>query len=260
MKNKWKLITDRPFYNSFAWAYDSLTNKPVEKICDFVKEVLIQNNIQAGDFILDAGCGTGNYAINLAGAGYNVTGIDLSPSQINQAVLKSKNSKLPVVFKVGNFVEDIDNKKYNAALCRGVLNDIIDDESRDIVFKKFASFLQDSGILIFDVRNWLTSKEAKLKKPISKKIIDGKDFKLTFISKVITDDTNESLLINETHIIEKDGIETKRTFDTIMKCWKIDELDIKLKEAGFKQINYYGDYDFNIEPGATEKIICTAVK
>jgi len=42
--------------------------------------------------------------------------------------------------------------RYAAILCRGVLNDIIDDDRRDAVFAAFARALRPNGVLILAVR------------------------------------------------------------------------------------------------------------
>lgn len=52
--------------------------------------------------ILDIGCGTGRHAIELARRGYRVTGIDLSPSQIEQARAKIVKGGLAPDFRVGD--------------------------------------------------------------------------------------------------------------------------------------------------------------
>ena len=42
-------------------------------------------DLQAGARILDAGCGSGEFLLFLAGLGYEVTGVDLSPAAISKA-------------------------------------------------------------------------------------------------------------------------------------------------------------------------------
>ena len=96
------------------------TDKPVDKICDFIDNALKENCYTNGNSVLDAGCGTGNYSIKLAEAGFNLTGIDLSFDQIEQANLKLRDNSLPVKFEIGNFLEDPVDIRYDAVICRGV--------------------------------------------------------------------------------------------------------------------------------------------
>ena len=54
----------------------------VDKLSELFKE---------GSALLDAGCGTGSYALLLAQKGFKVTGIDINPDFINIAKEKAKD-------------------------------------------------------------------------------------------------------------------------------------------------------------------------
>src|SRR5215469_14902926 len=49
--------------------------------------------------ILDVGCGTGRHAIELTKRGYNMTGIDLSESQLERAREKAEAENLTIDFR-----------------------------------------------------------------------------------------------------------------------------------------------------------------
>ena len=55
--------------------------------CDFLEQEI---NCDKSLEIIDIGCGTGRHSIELAKRGYNITGIDLSESQLNSAKEKAK--------------------------------------------------------------------------------------------------------------------------------------------------------------------------
>ena len=64
--------------------------------CDFIeKELQSDKSLR----ILDVGCGTGRHAIELSKRGYNVTGIDLSESQLKRAKEKAKAVNLSIDFQ-----------------------------------------------------------------------------------------------------------------------------------------------------------------
>lgn len=77
--------TRRPFYAEYAWAYDLLIDRPVQKECGALVDWLNARGVFPGAAVLDAGCGTGRYAHELARRGYVVHGVDASPEFIAQA-------------------------------------------------------------------------------------------------------------------------------------------------------------------------------
>src|SRR4029453_10213020 len=144
-------VRRRPIYAEYAWAFDLLIDRPVRKECAAIATWLIDRGVLPGAEILDAGCGTGRYALELARRGYVVRGVDLSPELIHIATRAIGDSVGRVSFDLGD-IAHLPTSRYDAILCRGVLNDIIDDADREVVFKAFAETLQSNGVLILDVR------------------------------------------------------------------------------------------------------------
>jgi len=91
---------------------------------------LVDRQILPGAAILDAGCGTGRYARELARRGYIVDGVDRSPELIEVAKGTVEDRTGGVSFAVADITVP-PTDRYAAILCRGVLNDIIDDDRRD---------------------------------------------------------------------------------------------------------------------------------
>ena len=144
-------VARRPFYSEYAWAFDLLIDRPVRKECAVIAAWLIDRGITPGAEVLDAGCGTGRYAIELARRGYVVHGLDQSPELIEVATRARAGSPGRVSFTVGDIAR-LPASRYSAILCRGVLNDIIDDAGRDTVFAAFAeaSATLDIGLGAFN--------------------------------------------------------------------------------------------------------------
>jgi ubiquinone/menaquinone biosynthesis C-methylase UbiE len=72
----------RPYYHEFAWAYDLLQTDPVEPRIDFIQAILAGHEIPPNATLLDAGCGTGHYAVEFANRGFQVCGVDRSSDLI----------------------------------------------------------------------------------------------------------------------------------------------------------------------------------
>lgn len=89
--------SSRPFYGEYAWAFDLLIDRPVRKECAAITAWLIERGVTPGATLLDAGCGTGRYAGELARRGYAVEGVDQSPELI-QTARQSRVTAIPFHF------------------------------------------------------------------------------------------------------------------------------------------------------------------
>ena len=255
MPDEIKLIINRPFYTQYAWAYDRLTDKPVIKNCNFIDNTLKELGYSKNISILDAGCGTGSYSIELAKKEYQITGVDISQGQITQAIKKAKENNSDINFFVKSIFDLPEDTRYDVILCRGVLNDFIENSTRQKVFEKFSNLIKNNGLLIFDVTDWENSKKIKSEKPIFKKEIQTDSGLLRFTSQTTLDEKNKKLLITETHELIINNKETVTKYDFVMRCWTKDELDNCLTNAGFEIIESYGAYDTKIKSNNSEKII-----
>ncbi|MFX0097371.1 MAG: class I SAM-dependent methyltransferase [Candidatus Hodarchaeota archaeon] len=251
-------VLNRPFYGEFAWAYDLIIPDFSAKRCDFIEKMFSQRGVRPGSKILDAGCGTGNYSIELAHRGYEVTGLDISPELIFLAMEKIKGKTLSLTFKKGNILGLLSLNRFDGILCRGVLNDVIDDTSRREIFLSFASSLSQAGVLILDVREWKSTAARKENEPVFEKTINTKKGKLTFQSITRLDEERRQILVEEHFKIEKNGVEKTSEYDFIMKCWIRSELEDYLTNAGFGSIAYFGEYDFGEPLSSTDRIVAVA--
>jgi SAM-dependent methyltransferase len=247
-------VSRRPFYGEYAWAFDLLIDRPVRKECAVIADWLVARGIPPGQQILDAGCGTGRYAIELARRGYRVHGVDRSPDLIAVARGAAGESTGGASFEVGE-IADLPVAGYAGILCRGVLNDILDDEERDAVFAAFAEALQSNGALILDVRDWPATAERKKREPLFRKRVSTARGELTFTSVTTVDPDNRQLLVSERHELAGDGGERVSDYQFAMRCWERDELSVLLARHGFGDIAWFGAYDHDVEAGATDRLV-----
>jgi SAM-dependent methyltransferase len=86
------------------------------------REFVERLGLKKGDVVLDVACGTGNTAIPAARAGAEVTGIDIAPNLIEQAIARNEAENLTAEFDVG----DAEAMPY-------------DDDSFDVVLTMFGA-------------------------------------------------------------------------------------------------------------------------
>ncbi len=83
-------------FDAAASAYDAWYETELGQTVDEVEKNLVFELLKPlpGQKILELGCGTGNYLIELAQRGLEVTGLDLSPAMLAQAKKKLKDRGL----------------------------------------------------------------------------------------------------------------------------------------------------------------------
>ena len=122
--------------------------------CDFIEEELKYDKSLK---ILDVGCGTGRHAIELTKRGYNVTGIDLSESQISFAKEKAEKLNLKIEFLIADARNLPFEQEFDTAImiCEGAFPLMETDEMNFEILKNITKSLKKHGKLIFTTLNGL---------------------------------------------------------------------------------------------------------
>jgi SAM-dependent methyltransferase len=252
-------LPSRPFYGEFAWAYDYLIPRPVAAECAGIAATLLRRGLARGAAVLDAGCGTGRYVRELARLGYRVTGLDRSPELLAEARRAAEGSPAGPRFVLGDLLALPAAPPYDAILCRGVLNDFLEDAGRDAAFRAFTGALREGGILHFDVRDWEATAAARSDQPAAERQVQTPRGPLTFRTLTRLDPETRRILISEEHVLVAEGGETTARYQFAMRCWTREELAARLGRAGFAAIEYAPDY----APGTDargDRIIVTAAR
>lgn len=252
------MLQERPFYTTFAWAYDLIIDAPAKSRCDFFERIWHRHSQKGPISILDAGCGTGNYALELASREHNVIGVDSSRFQLEQVRSKAALTDYRVELIQADLLALPFRKRFDLLLCRGVLNDLTDKNSRSQIFVQFSSAIQEDGLIIFDVRDWEGSIRQKTAEPETVKELDTDRGRLRFVSRTSLDHESHSLKIHEQHTLQ--GLNGTETFDWdfTMRCWTPDEIKCSLERAGLTTVEQYGGWDEAMEVGSTERLITVA--
>ena len=122
--------------------------------CDFIEQEISFNKSVK---ILDVGCGTGRHSIELSKRGYQVTGIDLSDSQLVRAREKAEKQGQKIDF----LKHDARNLPFEnefdlvIMLCEGAFPLMETDEMNYEILKNAAKSLKEHGKIIFTTLNGL---------------------------------------------------------------------------------------------------------
>lgn len=232
----------RPFYHRFAWAYDLLVNEPIDARIAAIVSLLGKRGVTPGDEVVDAGCGTGRYASELAGRGFRVLGFDSSAEMVEVARKRAAPANLE--FSVGHLNSFKHSRQFRAILCRGVLNDLLTDTDREQVARQFVRLLAPGGVLLLDVRDWLRTVDRYRARPRTIRAIDLADGgRLTFQNETTLDPLTRQMMISEAFQFRAPGSETVEWYTTEfhMRCWSASELHERFA-PWFENIRILPDY------------------
>jgi SAM-dependent methyltransferase len=214
----------RPYYHRFAWAYDLLNAEPIVARVEFIVDELRRRGARPPARLLDSGCGTGRYAVDLAGRGFAVTGVDQSAELVDIARAKGPRAG-GVEFSVANLLSFDPPDRYAAVLCRGVLNDVIADADRATIFCRFAQWLSPGGVLMLDVRDWARSAARYAAGPTGRREIRLPDGAvLAFTSETSLDHAARRLAVRERFEHRRGTEATVAESEFSMRCWSREEI------------------------------------
>jgi len=122
--------------------------------CDFIESELKSNK---GLRILDVGCGTGRHSIELSKRGYNLTGVDLSETQLARARKKAQDENLMINFLKQDARNLEFQNKFDVAimLCEGGFPLMETDEMNYEILKSVTHSLKEKCKFIFTTLNGL---------------------------------------------------------------------------------------------------------
>lgn len=120
------------FWDQYAKSYDNLLRhyRPyqdlMQEVCNHIDSYAKGRPLR----ILDVGCGTGNYSVELSRRGHKVVGIDFSPSMLTRAQQKKDNgSEWPqFLFNDLHRTAPFRDDSFDAVICINVLYTIPDHE------------------------------------------------------------------------------------------------------------------------------------
>lgn len=95
--------------------------------------------------VLDAGCGTGENALYLAGLGFEVVGIDVVPTAVEKAISKAKKRSLDVAFLVWDALRLQGlQRRFNTVIDSGLFH-VLPDNKRPVFVESLAAVLEPGG-------------------------------------------------------------------------------------------------------------------
>jgi len=200
--------------------------------CDFIEnELTFDKSLK----ILDVGCGTGRHTIKLSKRGYDVTGIDLSESQLARAREKAESNKLKIDFQKQDARNLPFNNEFDAAimLCEGGFPLMETDEMNYEILNNVTKSLRESGKFIFTTLNGLFPLYHSVEKFCDSTTEEGN---ATYRS-----NTFDLMTFRDHNITEfEDDSGNKKTLECNERYYVPSEIAWLLKSLGYNRIEISG--------------------
>ena len=125
---------------------------------DTVQEVKFVTHIlglSGGERILDLGCGYGRHALALAGRGYDVVGVDITPEYIDEAKDRAAAKRLNATFICSNIIDIQFDTEFDVVLnlCDGAIGYSESDNDNELIFEIISRALVPNGQHLLQVLN-----------------------------------------------------------------------------------------------------------
>ena len=248
------------FYDRFADKYDvMISDKRYDADLPFFKKVFRTYNVKS---ILDCSCGTGKHVIKFAQLGFETTGSDISIEMVKKARRNAASLAIDASFVQADFkrLTDVFDRKFDCVVCLGnSLNHELKDRGMLSALRSMYDVLRDKGVVIVQIRNLPKLVEEKKRIfPIHFHKEPNGDRK-PFV--YVLDFHKSSVTFNVISFLEFNGEPKFEVNSVDYRIVSADKLETLMTEAGFKELETYGDFEFaKFSSDQSEDIIVAGTK
>ncbi len=206
--------------------------------------------------ILDLGCGPGIYAELFSAKGYRITGVDISKNSIQYARKIAKEKGLDIAYKHSDYIQSPIKGEYDLATmiyCDfGVLSDI----ERKALLRKVYNVLSPNGCFLFDVFTPFEY-ENRTEYKIWSYEESGfwRNHPYLLLQSLYRYDYDNTFLCQYIVVTDKETT----CYNNWEHTFKIEELKTELQEAGFHDLQFYGNVA-GAEYTRDSKTICVVAR
>ena len=237
-------------YSNFAFYYDRLM-KDVDysKWADYIEELFKRNNSEPA-LVLDLGCGTGSFCVEMAERGYEMIGIDLSPEMLSCAKTKALEKNLDILYLNQDIACFELYGTVDAIVClMDSLNYITYKNDVKRVLSLVNNYLNPGGLFIFDLNS-----RYKLEHILGDNVFCSSDIDVAYIWQNSFDKAKSISRFDLTFFVGSDDGYTRFDEEHYERAYDIDEMKKMIISAGLELCPVYREFDFKPPVKSTERI------
>ena len=141
---------ENPFFDAVASDYDKWYQTELGYAVDKAERALIDNMFTPnGNHVLEIGCGTGQYTVELVKGGYSVTAVDISPVMLSYAQEKLQSMGLQARWVLADIKEYVETMERFQGILSVTAFEFI--SKPEIILKKLYNCLEPGGCLVIGV-------------------------------------------------------------------------------------------------------------
>lgn len=139
-------------YNNFAYVYDQLTlDIDYSKWADYIEKIIKKNKVPAS-MILELGCGTGSFGLEMAKRGYEMICLDISTDMLDCAAEKAAEQGADILFLNQDMCNFELYGTVDVIVCLlDSFNYLTSYSQVQKLFKLVQNYLNPEGLFIFDI-------------------------------------------------------------------------------------------------------------
>ena len=222
----------------------------VENTNSQIKIILRELDLKPGMKLLDAACGHGRHANELAGMGFSVTGIDIMQEFIAIAKTDAKKQGVKVEYIKKDLRHINYSKKFDRAIMLFTSFGYFDDVENLRILKNISKALKKGGLFFLDILN--------------------RDSLLNSLKELQVTEITQDMMIDRVFFDSKSGRSiNRRTYlragkrhnsEFFVRQYNYNELTALLKEAGFEIKTALGDWDGSLFSSDSKRLMVIAEK
>lgn len=227
-------------YNNFAYVYDRLTlDIDYKKWADYLESIFEKNKVKPS-MILELGCGTGSFGIEMARRGYEMICLDLSPDMLDCAAEKAKKENLDILFLNQDMCNFELYGTVDVIVCLlDSFNYLTTSSQVKKLFQLVQNYLNPDGLFIFDVNT-----QYKFENTLADNVFYEIDEDITYIWENNYNAKTKKARFDLTFFVKRGDLYERFDETHFERAYSNDEIMNFIENSDLKFIAEYDDLKF----------------